>query len=101
MADKVKHYVSESEAYVGGQLHRPGEPFATDAAPAEDWTEITPKEAAVADVATQRVPDDAELEALPKPALQAVAYMRHVAGLGTLDVEGLRNAIRASYEAAL
>ena len=62
---------------------------------------MSAKDAAVQETATNAVPDDADLEALTKAPLQAVAFMRHVQGIADLDVDGLKAAIRASYEPKL
>ena len=99
---KMKHYVSSKPAYIGGELFPAGRPFVSDTeSPSDDWEEITPKAAAVVDSSEQAVPDNADLGALSKTGLQAVAYMRNVAGIADLDNDGLRDAIRASYEAKL
>lgn len=100
MAD-MKHYTSTSPVYTGGQFVPAGTPFVSDAKAGEDWEEISAKEAAADEASTNRVPDDADLEALGKAALQAVAFMRHVPGIGELDAGGLKDAIRASYEPKL
>lgn len=114
----MKHYVSESPVYTGGQFYKPGTPFAWGPAevevtdengkkskqhtkPGDDWKVVPPKEVAAVEASIERVPDDADLEALQKPALQAVAFLRHVPGIKTLDEKGLKDAIRASYEPKL
>ena len=100
MAD-MKHYVSDKEAYVGGVYYKPGVPFVTDAEPGDGWEKVTPKAAAIMETSQDAVPDDADLEALPATALKAVAFMRRVTGIADLDGDGLKDAIRASYEPKL
>lgn len=101
MADKMKHYTSTKAVYTGGQFVPPGRPFVSDAKPSDDWEEISAKEAAIDEGATSAIPDDADLDALSKAGLQAVAFMRHVSGIKDLDNDGLKDAIRASYEPKL
>ncbi len=98
---KMQTYKSSMPAEVGGHLYKPGEPFVTDAEPAEEWEKITVKEAAIEETAQNPVPDDADLEALPLTSLKAVAFIRHVQGIDKLDADGLKAAIRASYEPRL
>lgn len=98
----MKTYKSNLPAQVDGVYYKPGEPFATDAKPSEGWEAITVKEAVATEAALNPVPDDADLEALPKSALQAVAFLRHVPQISNLKTEdALRTAIRASYEPRL
>jgi hypothetical protein len=97
-----KSYTSTQDVYVGGEYTKAGQVFVTDEPASEDWTEVSPKEAAAITASTERVPDDANLEAADTSALQAVAIMRHVpiAGIAK-DSKALLNAIKASYEPKL
>lgn len=97
----MKTYTSTQPFYDGSMYHKAGEPFATDLAKKEEWTEVKPKEAAAIEASLNPVPDDADLEALPLTALKAVAYLRHVPRIAELDADGLKTAIRASYEPKL
>lgn len=97
----MKTYKSTQPAQVDGVYYKPGEPFTTDAKKAESWEEVDVKEAMATEAATNPVPDDADLEALPLTALKAVAYLKFVQGIDKLDADGLKTAIRASYEPRL
>jgi hypothetical protein len=98
---KMQTYKSPMPAEVGGHLYKAGEPFVTDAEPAEEWEKITEQEAVIEETAQNKVPDHADLESLPLTALKAVAFLRHVQGIDKLDNDGLKTAIRASYEPRL
>jgi hypothetical protein len=100
MAKKMQSYVSTSDTYVGGELVKAGNPFVTDAPKGEDWEAVTPKEAAAIDASVDRVPDDANLEAASKAALEAVAIIKHV-NIAGLDKPALITAIKAAYEPKL
>lgn len=97
---KVKSYTSPQPVYTGSRFYKPGEVFATDAKPSEDWEEVKPSEVAAIEAATNPVPDDVDLEAADKAALQAVAIMKHVAIKG-LDKPALITAIKSAYEPKL
>ena len=114
----TQFYKASQPVQVGGIIYPAGEPFAWEASeyevegedgkkttektkPGKDWEKVSAKDAAVQETATNAVPDDADLEALTKAPLQAVAFMRHVQGIADLDVDGLKAAIRASYEPKL
>lgn len=98
---KPKTYTSTEDVYVGGEYTKAGRPFTTDVAPSKSWTAVSETEAAAITASTEHVPDDAELDALPLTALKAVAFLRRVQGIDKLDADGLKTAIRASYEPAL
>lgn len=100
MADKMKRYVSDQPVYTGSTFYKAGEVFVTDAEPGEGWREVTQKEAAAITASIDAVPDGANLEAASKPALEAVAIMRHV-NIAGLDKAALITAINASYEPKL
>lgn len=97
---KVQSYTSPQPVYVGSRYYKPGEVFVTDAEPGAGWEKVTVKEAAAIEAATNPVPDDVDLEAADKSALQAVAIMKHVAIKG-LDKPALITAIKAAYEPKL
>jgi hypothetical protein len=111
----TKFYKAPHPVQVAGVYYPEGEPFSfeptvigKDADGKEvksqvgaDWQEIKPAEASAIEAATNPIPDHADLEALPLTALKAVAYIRYVAGIDGLDAEGLKTAIRASYEPKL
>lgn len=99
----MKTYTSTQPYHDGAKYYKPGEVFTADVPKGkkpEAWTEVKPKEAAAIEASTNAVPDDANLEAASKPALEAVAIMRHVNVAG-LDKAALITAIKASYEAKL
>lgn len=100
MTKSSKSYVSKGPVYVGNRYYKAGEPFVTDQPKGDDWEEVTAKEVAAIEASTDRVPDDANLEAANKDALQAVAIMKHVNIVG-LDKAGLIDAIKAAYEPKL
>lgn len=95
-----KSYTSTQAVYVGGEYTKAGDVFVTDEPKGEDWTEVTSSEASAITASTERVPDDANLEAADKAALQAVAIIKHVSILG-LDKPALITAIKAAYEPKL
>lgn len=98
----MKTYIStQPKQGKDGVYYKAGEPFITDEKKKDEWTEVSVKEAAAIEASTNPVPDDADLEALPVAALKAVAFIRHVPGIATLDGDGLKTAIRASYEPKL
>ena len=111
---KAKHYVSTQPTTAPGYYVPAGTPFVwepskvegedgkeTDSEPGKDWEEVTPKAAAAIEASVETVPDDADIEALSKYALEAVAFMRKVPDIGELDKDGLVDAIKSSYEAKL
>lgn len=99
---KVKQYVSKADAYVDNRYYKAGEPFVTNQPKGEDWDEINAKEAAAIEASTNKVPDDANLEAADASALQAVAIIKHVPITGIAnDKKALITAIKAAYEPAL
>lgn len=102
---KVKSYVSASDTYTGGVLVKAGNPFVTDAEPGADWEEVTPKAAAAIEAATDKVPDDAQLDAASASALEAYALVKHVPILGAdgkkLGKPDLLVAIKAGNEPKL
>ncbi|MBO9624165.1 MAG: hypothetical protein J7500_15765 [Sphingomonas sp.] len=84
-----------------GVYNKPGEVFYSDTdKPGEGWEKVDPKDAAAIEAATNPVPEDANLEAASKAALEAVAIMRHV-NIAGLDKPALITAIKASYEPKL
>jgi len=95
-----KAYVSDQPYSDGSRYYKPGEVFVSDAEPGTGWNETRPAEAAAIEAATNPVPDDANLEAADKAALQAVAIMKHVPIAG-LDKPALITAIKAAYEPKL
>jgi hypothetical protein len=97
----MKTYTSTQPFYDGSLYFKPGEPFSTDLSAKDEWTEVKPTEAAAIEASLNPIPDDADLEALPLTALKAVAYLRHVPRIGEMDADGLKTAIRASYEPKL
>lgn len=99
---KMQSYKSAQPVMLNkqGQYVKPGEVFVTDETPADHWEKVTPKEAAAIEVSTDPVPDDANLEAASKYALEAVAIIKHVNIVG-LDKQGLIEAIKAAYEPKL
>lgn len=96
----TKTYTSTEPFYDGSRYYKPGEPFTTDAKKAEAWTAYSPKEAAAIEASTNQVPDDANLEAASKSALEAVAILKHV-NIAGLDKPALITAIKAAYEPKL
>lgn len=96
-----KSYTSTQDVYVGGEYTKAGNVFVTDEPASDDWTEVSPKEAAAITASTERVPDDANLEAADTSALQAVAIMRHVPIAGLKTKADYIAAIKASYEPKL
>ena len=97
---KLERYTADRDVYVDGAYYKEGIPFVTDAPKSEHWTKVTQKEAAAIEASTDPVPDDANLEAADKSALQAVAIMKHVNIVG-LDKPALITAIKAAYEPKL
>lgn len=97
----MKTYISTQPFYDGATFFKAGEPFATDLPKKDEWTSVKPAEAAAIEASTNPVPDDADLEALPLASLKAVAFIRHVPRIASLDADGLKAAIRASYEPKL
>lgn len=110
----TQFYKAPHAVQTGGVLYPAGEAFAWEpqtvtvegkdvqTKPGENWEKVSPKEAAITETATNKIPDDADLEALPVTALKAVAYLRNVAGIAELsDADALKTAIRASYEPKL
>ena len=109
----TQFYKAPHPVQVGGVIYPAGEPFIWESQtlkidgkdvktePGSEWEKVTVAEAAAQESSTNKVPDHADLEALPLGSLKAVAYLRHVAGIGDLDAEGLKTAIRASYEPKL
>lgn len=97
---KMQTYVSSQPVYTGSVFYKAGEPFTTDADPGEGWEKVTSKAAAAITAATDPVPDDANLEAASKSALEAVAIMKHV-NIAGLDKPALITAIKAAYEPKL
>lgn len=97
---KMQTYVSARPVYTGSVYYKPGEVFATDAEPGDDWEKVSPKAAAAIAASTDSVPDDANLEAASKAALEAVAIMKHV-NIAGLDKPALITAIKAAYEPKL
>lgn len=93
-------YTADRDVYVDGMYHKAGEVFVTGQPKSEHWTKVTPKEVAAIEASTNRVPDDANLEAADKAALQAVAIIKHV-NIAGLDKAGLITAIKAAYEPKL
>ncbi len=102
---KMQSYVSTTDAYVGKEYVKAGKVFVTDAEPGEDWEKITPKAAAAIEAATDRVPDDAQLDAASAAALEAYALVKHVPIIGDdgkrLDRAGLLSAVKAANEPKL
>lgn len=113
----VKHYTSPEPTTAPGYFVPAGEVFAfasvietTDEdgkavkskrTPSDKWTEVKPADAAAMSASQERVPDDANLEAASKGALQAVAIMKHVDIRELKSKEDLITAIKASYEPKL
>lgn len=69
--------------------------------PGSEWEKVNVTEASSTVASHNSIPDDADLEALPLTALKAVAFLRHVPSIDKLDAEGLKTAIRGSYEPKL
>ncbi len=100
----IQAYRAPHAVQINGELHKAGTVFHADPSQVQvgdKWEKVTEAQAASIEASTNHVPDDADLEALPKTALQAVAYLRHVPGIAALDTDGLKTAIRASYEPKL
>ncbi len=98
----MKHYTSDQPVFTDS-YYKPGEVFVSDKSGKnvpDHWTEVKPKDAAAMEAATEPVPDDANLEAASKAALEAVAIMKHV-NIAGLDKPGLITAIKAAYEPKL
>ncbi len=93
-------YVSTQPVYTGSVFYKAGEVFVTDAEPGDGWEKVTSKDAAAIEAATNPVPDDVNLDAADKAALQAVAIMKHV-NIAGLDKPALITAIKAAYEPKL
>lgn len=109
----MKLYTAPHPVQAGGVYYTAGSPFPWEptkvgtegdkdvmSTPGENWTVVTAKEAAAIEASTNAVPDDANLEAASKPALEAVAIMKHVPIAG-LDKAALITAIKAAYEPKL
>lgn len=103
----MKHYKSSKPTTAPGYYVPAGEVFAweapegTDSKPSDDWEEVKPAEAAAMAASQERVPDDANLEAADKAALQAVAILKHVDIRELKTKEALIDGIRAAYEPKL
>ena len=93
-------YTSDRDVYVDNVYTKAGGVFVTNQPKSEYWTKVSPKEAAAIEASTNKVPDDANLEAADKAALQAVAIIKHINITG-LDKPALITAIKAAYEPAL
>lgn len=93
-------YTATADVYVDSTYYKAGEVFVTSQPKGENWTKRTAKEVAAIDASTDLVPDDANLEAADKSALQAVAIIKHVNIVG-LDKQGLIDAIKAANEPKL
>lgn len=99
---KGKWYTSTAPTTAGGGYSKPGDPFFTNAAKSEEWTEHTPKEVVAIDAATNPIPDDAQFDAASVEALQAYALVKHVAIVGIeKDRKALITAIKAANEPKL
>ena len=96
----MKTYTSEQPYHDGAKYYKPGEPFSSALPKADGWTEMRETDVAINAAATNPVPDDANLEAASKAALEAVAILKHVNIVG-LDKGGLITAIKAAYEPKL
>ncbi len=96
----MKTYISTQPFYDGATYYKAGEPFVTDLDKKEEWTLVKPKDVAAVTAATEPVPDDANLSAASRDALQAVAIMKHV-NIAGLDKPALITAIKAAYEPKL
>ena len=103
----VKHYKSTKPTTAPGYYVPAGEVFAWEPAsdskakPGDDWEEVKASEAAAMSASQERVPDDANLEAASKAALQAVAIMKHVDIRELKSEKDLIAAIKAAYEPKL
>jgi|GEM_PF-3343750 len=113
----VKHYTSPSPTTAPGYYVPAGEVFAFSTemetededgkktkikrTPSDSWTEVKPADAAAMSAQQDRVPDDANLEAAEKAALQAVAILKHVDIRELKSKDDLITAIKASYEPKL
>lgn len=96
----MKLYKAPHPVQADGVYYPAGEVFATDAKPGDTWEVVKAKDAAAVEASTNPVPDDANLEAASKSALEAVAIMKHV-NIAGLDKAGLITAIKAAYEPKL
>lgn len=67
----------------------------------KDWEEVKASDAAAMSASQERVPDDANLEAASKSALEAVAIIKHVDIRELKSKEDLIDAIKAAYEPKL
>jgi hypothetical protein len=105
----MKLYKAPHPVQAGGVYYPAGEVFPwepqkvkgendkeTMSKPGDSWEVVTAKDAAAIEASTNEVPDDANLEAASKAALEAVAIMKHVPIAG-LDKPALITAIKAAY----
>lgn len=96
----MKTYISTQPFYDGSTYYKAGEPFVTNLPKKDEWTLVKPKDVAAVTASIEPVPDDANLNAATKDALQAVAIMKHV-NIAGLDKPALITAIKAAYEPKL
>lgn len=108
----TKFYKAPHPVQVDGVYFEAGKPFAWEARevevdgkktktePGKDWEAVKASDLPAIEASTNPVPDDANLEAASKAALEAVAIMKHV-NIAGLDKSGLIDAIKAAYEPKL
>lgn len=103
----VKHYKSSKPTTAPGYYVPAGEVFPwapakdSKAKPGEEWEEVKASDAAAMAASQDQVPDDANLEAADKAALQAVAIMKHVDIRNLKTKDDLIDGIKAAYEPRL
>jgi hypothetical protein len=96
-ATQPKSYTAPHDVYVDNRYYKAGEVFVTAAPKGEEWEEVTPKEAAAIEAATDLIPDDAQFEAAGLEALQAYALIKRVP---IAEISKDRKALMAAIKAA-
>lgn len=96
-----KFYKSDRPTTAPGYYVPAGEAFPFDGKPNKEWDEVKGPDAAAITASEDRVPDDANLEAASKAALEAVAIIKHVDIRELKSKEDLITAIKAAYEPKL
>lgn len=98
----TKFYKSDRPTTAPGYYVEAGVAFPFDGKkPNAEWKEVKGPDAAAMTASEDRVPDDANLEAASKAALEAVAIIKHVDIRELKTKEDLITAIKAAYEPAL
>lgn len=94
-----KSYTSSTAVQVDGRYYKAGEVFVTDKPKGETWTVVTKAEKSAIE-ASVPLAGDPPLEGLTRSALQAIAWLKRVNGVG-LSASDLIDAIKAADEPKL